>query len=201
MDRIKLDRPVIVEGKYDKIKLISIIDADIITTDGFGVFKKKELSDLIRRVAAINGIFVLTDSDGGGLVIRNYFNSILPKDKVTHLYIPQIHGKERRKASWSKQELLGVEGIDAEILREIFHPYDKGAASSVKIKREITKLDFFGDKLSGGSGSAERRKALAKELRLPDNLSANALLAAVNMLYTYDQYKDIIDKINNKTDI
>lgn len=196
MDRIKLDRPVIVEGKYDKIKLISIIDADIITTDGFGVFKKRELSDLIRRVAEKNGIFVLTDSDGGGLVIRNYFNSILPKDKVTHLYIPQIHGKEKRKTAWSKQELLGVEGIDAEILREIFRPYGVDSPSPVTVKKEVTKLDFFGDKLSGGSGSAERRKALAREMKLPDNLSANALLAAVNMLYTYDQYKTILDKIN-----
>ena len=196
MNRIKLDRPVIVEGKYDKIKLVSIIDADIITTDGFGVFKKNELSALIRRVAAKNGVFVLTDSDGGGLVIRNYFNSILPKDKITHLYIPQIQGKEKRKTSWSKEKLLGVEGIDAEVLREIFRPYEVGAESPITIKREVTKLDFFGDGLSGGSGSAEKRRALAKEMRLPDNLSANALLAAVNMLYSYDQYKAMLCQIN-----
>lgn len=196
-NRIKLDRPVVVEGKYDKIKLVPIIDAKIIVTDGFGVFKRGELVQLIRRVAAENGIFVLTDSDGGGLVIRNFFRSILPKEQVTHLYIPQIKGKEKRKSSPSKQGLLGVEGIDAEIIRSIFRQYESGAESGKEKSREITKLDLFSDGLAGGKESSKKRKQLAKLLSLPDNLSSNAMLEAINMLYTFEEYKEAVKKIED----
>ncbi|MCI8388849.1 MAG: DUF4093 domain-containing protein [Clostridiales bacterium] len=189
---MKIEIPIAVEGKYDKIKLASIVDAQIITTDGFGVFASHEKTALIRRIAEPKGMIVLTDSDGAGLVIRNYFNSILPKNKLIHLYIPQIKGKERRKKSPSKAGTLGVEGIDAETLRRLLAPYAVGSTEAAKPTREVTKVDFFSDGLSGGEASAERRKLLCAKLDLPDNMSANALLAAVNLLCSYDEYKEMV---------
>ena len=121
--RIKIDRPVIVEGKYDKIKLQSVIDATIITTDGFGIFNRKEKLMLIRRLAAGSGVIVLTDSDGAGKVIRKYISSALPKEKVVHIYIPEIPGKEKRKQTPSKAGTLGVEGIEQNAaLQKLFAP-------------------------------------------------------------------------------
>ena len=191
IDKIKLNIPIAVEGKYDKIKLSSIADAQIITTEGFGVFASKEKAALIRRIAEPRGIIVLTDSDGAGLVIRNYFNSILPKEKLFHIYIPKIEGKEKRKKSPSKEGTLGVEGIDAGLLRTLLAPF---AAEEPTVRgREVTKSDFFADGLSGGDGSAERRRKLCERLALPDNMSANALLAAVNLLCDYDKYKEMVE--------
>jgi len=201
MDKIKIDRPVICEGKYDKIKLNSIIDAHIITTDGFGIFREHEKLALIKKLAQKNGIIIFTDSDGAGLVIRNYFNSVLQRDKVIHLYIPEIPGKEKRKKMPSKAGLLGVEGIEAEKLRNIFLPFasDKNIpqADSASETRTVTKTDFYTDGLSGGVGSEEKRQALAKHLDLPGNMSANALLAAINLLYSYDSYKESLEIIEN----
>ncbi len=190
-ERLKIDIPVAVEGKYDKIKLASVIDAQIITTDGFGVFRSEEKKLLIRRLAEPRGLIVLTDSDGAGLVIRNYFRSILPKDKLINLYTPKIEGRERRKKAPSKAGLLGVEGIDTDTLRELFYPFAAGSETK-KRGREVTKADFFADGLSGGDGSAERRARLCGRLGLPDNISANALLAAVNLLSDYDGYKELL---------
>ena len=191
IDKIKLNIPIAVEGKYDKIKLSSIADAQIITTEGFGVFASKEKATLIRRIAEPRGIIVLTDSDGAGLVIRNYFNSILPKEKLFHIYIPKIEGKEKRKKSPSKEGTLGVEGIDADLLRKLLAPFV--ADEPTTRGREVTKTDFFADGLSGGDGSAERRRRLCERLALPDNMSANALLAAVNLLCDYDKYKEMVE--------
>ncbi len=193
--RLVVSRPVIVEGRYDKIKLDSIIDANIIVTDGFGVFREREKCALIRRAAERRGVIVLTDSDGAGLVIRNYINSILPRERIIHLYIPEKQGRERRKKTDSKSGLLGVEGMDADLLRALFMPYSEGYADTGDHRRaEITKLDFYEDGLSGGDGSAERRKALARSCGLPSNLSSNALLTALNMLYTHEEYKKIINE-------
>ncbi|MCL2517515.1 MAG: DUF4093 domain-containing protein [Oscillospiraceae bacterium] len=193
MDKIKISKPVLVEGKYDKIKLGSILDADIITTDGFNVFKNDEKLALIRKIAEKNGIIVLTDSDGAGLVIRNYINSALPKEKVTHLYIPEIEGKERRKNSPSKSGLMGVEGIDVEKLRKIFEPF----SGVGKVKgRQITKADFYRDGFSGTDGSADKRIQLTRKLGLPTNMSANALLCALNLLYTYEEYINLIGELD-----
>jgi len=192
MLKIKLDRPVIVEGKYDKIKLSSIIDANIIDTDGFGIFKENEKKSLIRRVAEKNGVIVLTDSDGAGLVIRNYINSILPKDKISHLYIPEIKGKERRKKTVSKEGLLGVEGINADMLRQIFSPFVLGSSDEKSERKAVTKYDMYEDGLFGNEMSAKKRKDLLLKLGLPSNLSSNALLEAINMLYTYEEYKDMV---------
>lgn len=190
-EKIKLNRPVIVEGKYDKNKLSSIIDADIITTDGFGIFKESDKKSFIRRIADKNGVFILTDSDGAGLVIRNYFNSILPKDKVTHLYIPQIKGREKRKTADSKEGFLGVEGVSASLLRTIFLPF---AAENGEISKKggITKTDLYEDGLLGSDDSAHKRAKLAISAGLPNNLSSNAFLAAINLLFTYEEYKELL---------
>ena len=191
---IHIKEAVIVEGKYDKIKLSSIADANIITTDGFGVFASAEKSLLIRRLAEPYGIIVLTDSDGAGLVIRNYFNSILPKEKLIHLYIPQVAGKEKRKKSPSKAGMLGVEGIESDTLREILKPFSSGGIDVSK-GREVTKADFYEDGLSGTESSSERRRMLCRQLSLPENMSANALLSAINLLYDYDKYKEFLQNV------
>lgn len=194
--KLRVDIPIAVEGKYDKIKLCSIIDANIVTTDGFGIFSSAEKTALIRRIAEPRGIIVLTDSDGAGLVIRNYFRSILPKDKLIHLYTPEIVGKERRKRAPSKAGFLGVEGMEAEMLRKLFEPFAVNSDNSYNKftnKQQVTKADFFADGLSGGEGSVEKRNRLAAVLKLPSGLSANALLAAVNMLCGRDEYSRIVD--------
>lgn len=197
-DKIKISKPILVEGKYDKIKLESILDAYIITTDGFNVFKNDEKTVLIRKLSEKNGIIVITDSDGAGLVIRNYINSILPKNKVTHLYIPEIHGKEKRKSVPSKSGLIGVEGVEADTLRKIFSPLREDNTSVSRTdSRKITKRDFYIDGLSGTDNSSEKRKQIAKSLGFPTNMSANSLLDALNMLYTYDEYLMLIKDIIN----
>lgn len=190
-DRLKLDIPIAVEGKYDKIKVSAVADAQIIVTDGFGVFASKEKSMLIRRLAEPRGIIVLTDSDGAGLVIRNYFNSILPKDKIFHLYIPQIEGKEKRKKQPSKAGTLGVEGMEAGLIRKLLAPF--AIDGEVKVaSREITKADMYSDGLSGGGASAEKRARLCKYLDLPENMSANSILAAINLLGEAERYEEFV---------
>lgn len=190
MDKIKLDIPVIVEGKYDVIKLGSIIEGKIIKTDGFGLFNSTETAEYIRKLAEKTKVIVLTDSDGAGLVIRNAINSILPKDRIIHLYIPQTEGKEKRKKAPSKEGYLGVEGIDADTLRRLFKPFESTEEKSAG--RKVTKADLFNDGLTGGCNSTSKRNALKKRLGLPANLSANAMLDAINLLCTYEEYKAFI---------
>ncbi|MBO4356372.1 MAG: toprim domain-containing protein [Clostridia bacterium] len=123
MEKIKLRSMVIVEGKYDKIKLDSILDAEIIETDGFSIFKNEQLKEYIRKTALERGIITATDSDGAGLLIRNYLSGIVPPDRIKHVLIPKIPGKESRKAEPSKEGTVGVEGIDADVLRSLFEPF------------------------------------------------------------------------------
>ena len=192
MNKIKINLPVIVEGKYDLIKLQSIIDGHIIKTNGFSIFKSEENKEYIKKVAEKNGVIVLTDSDGAGLVIRNHLSSILPKDKIFHIYPPQIEGKERRKSAPSKEGYLGVEGISADVLRTLFSPFE---SNEPKDKTKVTKTDFFEDGLTGSIDSSTKRKALQKMLGLPSNISANALIDAINLMYTYDEYKTFIKEL------
>ena len=194
MEKLKIDRPIIVEGKYDKITLLSVLDAHIITTGGFSLFNKKEKLSLIKQLGEKHGIILLTDSDGGGRQIRSYLSSALPKEKITHLYIPQIEGKEKRKKSPSKSGLLGVEGMDKELLYHIFKPYSSGEGVSLHYGG-ITKNDFYFDGLSGGSRSKEKRARLARRFSLPEDMSANSLLEALNLLITLDEYKDCVGAI------
>ncbi len=193
MNKIKISRPIIVEGKYDKIKLTSILDANIITTDGFGVFNSDEKVALIRALAAPAGVIVLTDSDGAGKVIRSKISSILPQNAVTHLYIPQIFGKEKRKSAPSKEGTLGVEGIDADILRKIFEPLEDDRPQ--RRLGGVSKQDFYADGLSGRENSGEKRDALALQFGLPRDMSANALLAAINIISDEDGYKSAVEKL------
>ena len=192
MEKLKIKYPCIVEGKYDKIKLDSIIDAKIIPTNGFGVFSDKEKSGMFRALAKKTPLIVATDSDGAGLVIRNYMKSIIPNDRLIHVYIPEVKGKEKRKTEYSKAGTLGVEGMDAVLLRELFAPY----AEEGTIKRDlITKTDLYLLGLSGTEGSAERRKNLCRELSLPTNLSSNAFLEVINMLYDREYVENILKNI------
>jgi ribonuclease M5 len=192
--KIKIDIPIIVEGKYDKITLSSIADANIIQTDGFAVFNKKEKLSLIRRLGERHGVILLTDSDGGGRQIRSYLLSALPKEKVINLYIPQVVGKEKRKKSASRAGFLGVEGTDAEVLRRLLTPYAVGSERKAS-SDPVTKNDFYFDGFSGADGSAERRRRLALALSLPEDMSANALLQAVNLLIDREEYKRIISEL------
>ena len=190
---LEISRPIIVEGKYDKIKLSRIVCANIITTDGFGIFSKDQKAVLIRRLAAENGVIVLTDSDGAGLVIRNYLKNILPSDKIIHLYTPKIKGKEKRKDKPSKEGFLGVEGMELDWLEQARAPFADGGA---KPRMKLTKADFYALGLSGVPNSEIRRKRLASLLRLPDNLSANALLEAICLLVSKEEFDRAVDQLD-----
>lgn len=192
--RVRL--PIIVEGRYDKSTLSSIFDATVITTEGFGIFNSKEKRALIKKLAERGGVILLTDSDGGGRQIRSYLSGILPKDKIFHLYIPQIEGKEGRKRAPSKAGFLGVEGMGREVLEKVLSPFiDEGACRENGGLRLLTKLDLFNDGLSGGEGSAEKRRAVAEALGFPTDMSANSLIEAINLTVGYEEYKRILSKL------
>ena len=192
-EKLKIALPIIVEGRYDKATLSGYVDANIITTDGFSVFNNKEKQRLIRRLCE-NGVILLTDSDGGGRQIRSFLSGILPKDKIYHLYIPEIEGKERRKAHASAAGLLGVEGMKKEVILGLLEPFANGEIQQ-KSEKMITKVDFFEDKLTGAPNSAARRAEICKALDLPHDMTPNALLAALNMLLGYEKYKELINRI------
>lgn len=191
---IKLGPVILVEGKYDKIKLGQIFDATILTTDGFGIFKQKDKLALLRRLAESRGLLVFTDSDGAGLVIRNYLKGAIPEGKIYHAYIPDLFGKEKRKAKGSKEGKLGVEGVpDAVIIKAV---EQSGALSgALPAAGGITKADLFELGLSGGTGSAQRRQALLKALQLPKNLSPNALLDVLNCITDLDALRATVEKL------
>ena len=186
---LTISRPIIVEGKYDKIKLSRVVNAHIVTTDGFGIFSQAQKASLIRRLAEDNGVIVLTDSDGAGLVIRNYLRNILPPDKIIHLYTPRIKGKEKRKNTPSKEGFLGVEGMETQWLEKTLAPFADGGA---KPRMQLTKADLYALGLSGGANSEIRRRELSRLLQLPDNLSANALLEAICLLVTPEEFERAI---------
>ena len=191
---IKINEAIIVEGKYDKIKLSSFIDGLIITTDGFSIFKDKEKRELIKNLAQKRGILILTDSDGAGFVIRNHIKGFVPSDKIKNAYIPEILGKEKRKAKPSKEGTLGVEGVPKE---ELIKALTKcGVLGEEKEKREeITKLDLYEAGLYGRDDSAQKRDELKKKLDLPGKLSANAFLDVLNFLLTKEEFFEAIKKV------
>ncbi len=186
--------PVIVEGKYDKIKLKSIIDGIIITTDGYGIYKNKEKMSLIRKYAEKTGIIILTDSDGAGFQIRNHLKSIIGNGKIINIYIPDVFGKERRKAAPSKEGKIGVEGIDKDILIKAFT--DAGVLGTTEKKEPwLTKSDFMEMGLSGGENSSALRERLALKLGLPERITSKALLEALNNLYTEADFEAAMNEI------
>ncbi len=184
---LKISRPIIVEGKYDRRRVLEVVDGTVISTDGFGIFKRSDVAALIKKLADKYGIIVLTDSDGGGLVIRNYIKNIVGGERVVNVYIPQIEGKERRKKTASKEGFLGVEGMDREVIEKALAPYADGAPAARELN--LTKTDLYELGLSGGANSASRREKLAKALDLPRNLSANALIEAINLTATEEEFK------------
>lgn len=191
MDKLKITFPIIVEGKYDIIKIRSVADATVVSTDGFGVFKNSERLALIKRLAERTKIIVLTDSDGAGKVIRSHITQAVPRDRLIQLYIPQVEGKERRKSERSAEGYLGVEGTDADVLRRLLEPFSDGTQSDICECEPVTKTDFFEFGLTG-EGSADKREKLAQKLGLPRKMTPNALLAAINVLMTRDAFFELM---------
>ncbi len=180
MCKLKIKYPIICEGKYDKIKLDSVIDGYIITTQGFGIFNNEEKRMLLIRLAEKTPIIAVTDSDGGGGVIRSHLRSLIPPERLINLYIPRIKGNEKRKNAPSAEGFLGVEGMDADVIRKIFAPY---AGDAPIQKGNLTKTDMYTLGLSGRENSEAARAEVCEKLHLPP-MSANALLEALNMLYS-----------------
>jgi len=190
---VKIREAILVEGRYDKNTLAQIVDAPILETAGFGIFKDKKQMDLLRQVAEKRGLVVFTDSDGAGFVIRNHIKSAIPGKYLKHAYIPDIPGKERRKASAGKEGKLGVEGMTPEVIVEALRR--AGATMDGTEASEhtaITKQDMMALGLSGGKDSSAKRQELLRKLNLPEHMSANALLQALNLLYTLDELKELL---------
>ena len=190
MDKKKLRQAVVVEGKYDQNTLRQLVDTAVFATNGFADMKDPALLRLLRHAAQTTGLIILTDSDGAGFLIRNTLKGMLPKEGVLHAYIPDIPGKERRKAAPGKEGLLGVEGMRPEIILQALRDAGGEFADSCEqpTREPITKQDFFALGLSGKPDSAARRGALLKKLDLPAHMSANALLQAVNTLFSREEF-------------
>ncbi len=198
MPKIKIKEAVIVEGKYDKIRLDSLIDGLILTTDGFGIFKDKEKMALLRHLAETRGLLILTDSDGAGFVIRNHLKACIAPQYIRHAYIPDVFGKERRKTAYSKEGKLGVEGMTTEVLVEALRRAGISCetsgddVSSDEPHTKITRADFYRAGLSGGPNSAAKRAALLAALGLPARMTANALLGVINDYMTWEAFCEFV---------
>ena len=188
---VKIKEAILVEGRYDKNTLSQIVDAPILETAGFGIFKDKKQLALLRQIAEKRGLIVFTDSDGAGFVIRNHVKSAIPAKFLKHAYIPDIAGKERRKREAGKEGKLGVEGMTKDVILESLRR--AGATidgEDTPVQQSITKQDMMELGLSGGAGSSEKRAALLKKLDLPEHMSTNALLQALNLLYSLEELKE-----------
>ena len=195
---IKIRQAVIVEGKYDKIKLSGIIDAPIIQTDGFGIFKDKELQLLIRKLAEKRGILVLTDSDSAGFKIRSFIGSTVDQKNIVHAYIPDIFGKESRKTEPSKEGKIGVEGVSEEIIMQSLANAGVLCESTPEPERPITKLDLYELGFTGTEDSSKKRAALLKYYSFPERLSANSLVKVLNCVTTYDRFLEDVREIERE---
>ena len=195
---VKIKEAIVVEGRYDKNTLSQIVDAPILETAGFGIFKDKQQLALLRRVAETRGLIVFTDSDGAGFVIRNHLKSVIPAKFLKHAYIPDIFGKEKRKAAPGKEGKLGVEGMRPEIILDALR---KAGATmdgeEVTSRHQITKQDLMELGLSGGKDSSILRLQLLKKLDLPQHMSANAMLQALNLLYSLEELVEIVETLEN----
>lgn len=190
---IKIKEAVIVEGKYDKMRLSKVCDALIITTDGFRIFRDKDKREFLKALAQRQGLIILTDSDRAGFVIRSHLKSFIPPEYIKNVYIPDVKGKEKRKDKPSKEGLLGVEGIDEETLKELL---EKANVTKAEPKgTPITKVDLFELGLSGNEGASRLRQALIKELALPSRLSANSLLEILNSAFTREEFFEFCQKL------
>ena len=196
---VKIKEAILVEGRYDSNTLRQIVDAPVLETSGFGIFKDKKQMALLRRVAGQRGLIVFTDSDGAGFVIRNHIKGAIPAKYLKHAYIPDIPGKEKRKSAPGKEGKLGVEGMTPEVILSALRA--AGATmdgAEAEAAAAITKQDFMELGLSGGTGARERRQALLKKLDLPEHMSSNALLQAVNLLYTKEALSSILEELQRE---
>jgi len=193
---VKIKQAIVVEGKYDQNTLLQLVDATIFQTRGFGVMHDKALLELLRKAAKMTGLIIFTDSDGAGFVIRNFLKGALPKEGVLHAYIPDIPGKEKRKRAPGKEGLLGVEGMTKEILLEALENAgaDLGGEAEKRPGDTITKFDLYTAGLSGKPDSASKRAAFLEKLRFPAHMSANALLDALNLLYTREEFLALFEE-------
>lgn len=195
----KIREVIVVEGRYDKNALSQVVDATVITLGGFSVFNDKEKLAFLRRLAEKQGLIVLTDSDGAGFVIRNYLKGALPKERVKQAYIPDIYGKERRKRAPGKEGKLGVEGMKPEVLIEALERAGATFVDGENTERPtgdpLTKADLFELGLTGGQDSTAKRRLLLRELELPEHLTANGLLEALNLLYSREDFLEIAKKL------
>ena len=196
---VKIREAIVVEGKYDKNTLLQIVDATVLETSGFGIFRDKEQLDLLRRVAEMRGLIIFTDADGAGLVIRNFIKSAIPAKFLKHAYTPDVFGKERRKATSGKEGKLGVEGMKPEIILEALRrsgaTFDDATNSA---DGQISKQDLMELGLSGGANASANRARLLKSLGFPVNMSANSMLQALNLLYTLQQLRQILNTLEIK---
>lgn len=193
---VKIKQAIVVEGKYDQNTLSQLVDTTIFQTRGFGVMHDKALLELLRKAAKMTGLIIFTDSDGAGFVIRNFLKGALPKEGVLHAYIPDIPGKEKRKRAPGKEGLLGVEGMTKEILLSALENAgaDLGGEAAKKPGDTITKFDLYTAGLSGRPDSAAKRAAFLEKLRFPAHMSANALLDALNLLYTREEFLALFEE-------
>ena len=187
-EKLQIPFPVIVEGRYDRLRLECVMEGQILTTDGFGVFRRQEKTQLFRALAERTPLILLTDSDGAGKLIRAHLTSVLPADRLIQLYIPRVAGTERRKQQPSAEGTLGVEGMEQALLYDLLAPYANPAAVERAQKNPLSKTDLYLDGLTGCPDSAARRDALAQRLKLPPGMTPNAFLAALRVLLTYEEY-------------
>ena len=193
---VKIREAILVEGRYDKNTLSQIVDAPILESSGFGIFKDKKQMALLRNVAQKRGLIVFTDSDGAGFVIRNHIKSAIPGKYLKHAYIPDILGKERRKSAPGKEGKLGVEGMTREVILEALRRAGATVEGEEEIQpRQITKQDLMELGLSGGPDASAKRLALLKKLDLPEHMSANALLQALNLLLSLEDLKKCMENL------
>ena len=187
-EKLQIPFPVIVEGRYDRLRLECVMEGQILTTDGFGVFRRQEKTQLFRALAERTPLILLTDSDGAGKLIRAHLTSVLPADRLIQLYIPRVAGTERRKQQPSAEGTDGVEGMEQALLYDLLAPYANPAAVERARKNPLSKTDLYLDGLTGCPDSAARRDAPAQRLKLPHGMTPNAFLAALRVLLTYEEY-------------
>ena len=190
--KLRIPYPIIVEGKYDRLRILSVCDATVLTTDGFGIFKKKEQLSLFRALGQKSPVIILTDSDGAGKLIRSHLSSAIPPERLIQLYIPKILGKEKRKSAPSAEGTLGVEGMERQLLKELLRPFEDESVAARLCENPLSKTDLYVDGLTGSQDSAAKRDALAASLGLPAGMTSNALLAALRILLTYEEYLALV---------
>lgn len=192
--KLNIPYPIVVEGKYDKLRLCCVCEANILTTDGFGIFKKTEKLSLLRALSKKTPIIVLTDSDGAGKLIRSHISSAVDKDRIIQLYIPRVEGKEKRKSTPSAEGTLGVEGMEQQLLYDLLSPFEDGKTAKRLVENPLSKTDLYIDGLTGTADSAAKRNELAQKLGLPPDMTPNAFLAALKILLSYQEYLKLVGR-------